>query len=146
VAKLFITTILILFTNTVIFAKKINWDIVREQTLSNNPSIKIAKLELDNAKLSYTNSISEYFPKINLHANTLKTAYAGKNSHFSKISYGIYYSLLIFSGFRTYNDIKDKAAKLEISQAIYNRTVSDAVYKTKIEYINLMWHMNTSNF
>jgi outer membrane protein TolC len=137
--ELFITTVLILFANTVIFAEKINWDIIKEQTLSNNPSIKIAKLELDNARLSYNNSVSGYFPKINLYAQTLETAYGGGNSRFSETSYEINYSLPIFSGFSTYNDIKDKSAKLEISQAIYNRTVSDAIYKTKVDYINLMW-------
>jgi hypothetical protein len=89
IIRLFIITTLILFTNTIVLAKKINWITIREQTLNNNPSIKIVKLELDTAKLNYNNSISEYLPKINLHAETLETTYSSRFSPFSKTSYEV---------------------------------------------------------
>jgi len=67
------------------------------------------------------------------------------NSSYSRdYSFGLNASLSVFSGLDTYNDVKIKYVELESAQVSYDRVVSDAVYETMVQYINLMWAYETA--
>ncbi|MCA6069665.1 MAG: TolC family protein [Endomicrobium sp.] len=120
------------------YAEKINRALVDEQTLKNNPSIVVAKLNLDNAKRAYYGSFGSFFPSLTLFG-TFSDAKFEKRER----SYGLETSLSLFSGFKTYNDVKEKAALVKVAQANYDRAVSDAMCTARAEYVNLMWAYET---
>jgi outer membrane protein TolC len=122
-------------------AEKINWETIVKQTNAANPSIQTAKLKLENAKQSYNRALSGYMPSVSLRGN----ASQGENDgNFSRsYSYGLNASLSIFSGFETYNDVKQKSAELKAARAGYDRAVSDAAYGAATQYVNLMWAYET---
>jgi outer membrane protein TolC len=135
--KKFFVLLLLLSVNSHSFAEKINIWIVEEQTLKNNPSIAIAKLDLDNAKREYESSFSAFFPKVNFVGNNVRQEQ--KNILEQNYSYGLDASLSLFSGFSSYNEVKSKAARVKAKEAAYKRAVSNAIYRANEEYINLMW-------
>ncbi|MDR0956564.1 MAG: TolC family protein [Endomicrobium sp.] len=119
------------------FAEKINIQIVEEQTLKSNPSIALAKLDLDNAKREYKSSFDAFLPKVNFVVNTIRKNQ--ENILIQGYSYGLNVSLSLFSGFSNYNEVKSKAARVKVKEAAYKRVVCDAIYKVNKEYIKLMW-------
>ncbi|MCL2335677.1 MAG: TolC family protein [Endomicrobia bacterium] len=121
--------------------EKITWDGVVRQTNEFNPSVKTAKFKLDNAKQAYNRSLSGFMPDVSLNA---AAGQSGGDSGFSRsYSYGLSAGLTIFSGFSTYNEVKQRSTELESAQVTYNRAVSDAAYNVETQYINLMWAYET---
>ena len=55
-----------------------------------------------------------------------------------KKSLGISLSLPLFSGFQTYNGVKEVAARVKIDQAKYDIAISSAICEARCEYVNLM--------
>ena len=137
VAAAFAATLAVSFAN----AEKIDWDAIVRQTTEKNPSIQTAKLRLENAKQSYNRALSGYMPNVSLRGGASQGANDGSFSR--SYSYGLNASLSIFSGFDTYNDVKQKSAELKSAQASYDRTVSDAAYDAAVQYVNLMWAYET---
>ncbi|MDR3071088.1 MAG: TolC family protein, partial [Endomicrobium sp.] len=120
-----------------VFAEKINKQMVEEQTLKNNPSVMLAKLELDNVKQEYKSSFSDFFPKISFTGGTGQDK--SERLFTRNYSYGLKGSLSLFSGFSAYHDVKSKATKVKCQEAHYRRAVADAIYKSNMQYIHLMW-------
>ncbi|MCL2506566.1 MAG: TolC family protein [Endomicrobia bacterium] len=138
-----IFAVAILFLTSFAFAEKINWEIVVQQTLEKNPLIQSAKLRLENAQQAYNRSLSGYMPMVSLRGSASQRggdAADGINTTFSRsYSYGLSANLSIFSGFDTYNDVRQKSTELKIAQLSYDRVVSDVAYEVTSQYINLMW-------
>lgn len=133
--------ILLFFTSffllaSVAYAEKITWKEIVQQAMDNNPSIQLAQLKLDNAKLAYYGSMSGYLPTVSLKGS----ASQGENEkNFSRsYSYGISANYTIFEGFSNYNDVKQKSADLKSAESAYDRTISDVAYEIATQYINLM--------
>ncbi|MCL2800115.1 MAG: TolC family protein [Endomicrobia bacterium] len=128
-------------------AEKINWEIIVSQTLEKNPAIQSEKLKVENAKQSYNRSLSGYMPTVSLRGNASQRGgepQDGIDRNFSRsYSYGLNASLSVFSGFDTYNDVKQRSVELQIARASYDRVVSDAAYEVANQYINLMWAYET---
>ncbi len=123
------------------FGEKINWETIVRQTTEKNPSIKSAELRLENAKQSYNRSLSGFMPSISLSGSASQSE---RDKNFSRsYSYGLNANLSIFSGFETYNEVKQKSAELKAAQADYDRIISDIAYETATQYINLMWAYET---
>lgn len=139
--KFIFTSFLIVFIFSNAAAEKINWETVVQQTNDKNPAIQTAKLKLENAKQSYNKSLSGYLPSVSLKGNASQGENDGSFSR--SYSYGLNASLSIFSGFDTYNDVKQKSAELKAAQASYDRTVSDTAYEAATQYVNLMWAYET---
>jgi outer membrane protein TolC len=138
--KIVMILLSIMFLGSYGYAEKINRALVDEQTLKNSPSIAVAKLNLDNAKRAYYGSLGSFFPSL-----TLSGLLSDSDSKFEKqkSSYGLGASLPLFSGFKTYNDVKEKAAHVKVKQANYDRAVSNAMHAARTEYVNLMWAYET---
>ena len=140
--KLIMTALTIFISASFANAEKITWDKIVSLTKEQNPSIQTAKLKLDNAKLSYDKALSGYLPDVSLGG---KASQGESDDKFSRsYSYGLNASLSIFSGFGTYNDIKQKSADLKAAQAAYDRAVSDTAYDAAAQYVNLMWAYETA--
>jgi outer membrane protein TolC len=139
--KIIFILFLVVFASSHLIAEKIDWETIVLQTNEKNPSIQTAKLKLENAKQAYNRALSGYMPDISFRANASQ---GDNDGNFSRnYSYGLNASLSIFSGFNTYNDVKQKSAELKAAQASYDRTVSDAAYEAAAQYINLMWAYET---
>jgi outer membrane protein TolC len=141
-----IVTILlpIMFLGSYGYAEKINRVLVDEQTLKNNPSIAGAKFDLDKAKQAYRDTFSSFFPKGTFSVVSPVSTHGGISEKKSKdCSYELETSLSLFSGFQTYNNVKEKAAGVKVAQATYDRVVSDVMYEARTEYVNLMWAYET---
>ena len=115
---------------------------VRAQTLQNNPSVAAARLKFENAHLAYNRAIGAYFPVVSLSGSSKQGETKGVYSR--DHSFGLNASLSVFSGLDTYNDVKIKSVELESARISYNRVISDAVYETLVQYINLMWAYETA--
>jgi outer membrane protein TolC len=139
--KRFLCLFLALLFSSSLFAEKINWQQISQQTLQNNPSIQTAKLKLDNAKQSYHRAIGGYLPDISLRGSASQGATEGNFAR--SYSYGLNASLSVFAGFETYNELRTRSAELKAAQADYDRTVSDAAYEAAAQYLNLMWAYET---
>ncbi|MCL1972582.1 MAG: TolC family protein [Endomicrobia bacterium] len=140
--KFILASFFVTFAFSFIFAEKINWDIIVKQTNDKNPSIQTAKLMLENAKYAYNRAFGGYMPNVSLRGD----ASQGENSNeklYKSYSYGLNASLSIFSGFETYNDVRQRSAELKAAQASYDRAVSDAAYNVAAQYVNLMWAYET---
>lgn len=122
-------------------ARDINWESIARRTEKNNPSVQSAKIKFENAKIACKNAMSGYFPEIILKG----AASQGENSNnFSRsYSYGLSAGLSLFSGFETYNTVRQKNAELKAAEADYKRAVSDAAYEAATQYVNLMWAYET---
>ena len=131
-----LSLILISGSGSHVVAEKINRQIVDTETLKNNHSIAIVKLELDNAKQEYNKALSEFFPNINLFLHFSRN----RSNIYSKYDYlyGLEVNFSIFEGFSKYNYIKEKAAGVKTAEASYNRVVADAVCESNTRYISLM--------
>ncbi|MDR1696562.1 MAG: TolC family protein [Endomicrobium sp.] len=134
-------TLSLLFITSLACAEKISWDAVVRRTVDTNPLIQSAKLRLENAKQSYNRSLSGYMPIVSLRGNASQ---GSTDDDFARnYSYGLNASLSLFSGFNTYNDVKQRSAEVKTAQAAYDRIVSDAAYEAATQYINLMWAYET---
>jgi len=133
--------------------EKITWDDIVKQTNDFNPSIRTAKFQLENAKQAYNRALGGFLPDVSLNAAAGQsggdsvnqaTGQIIANSAFSRnYSYGLNASLSIFSGFDTYNEVKQRSAEMNSAQVSYNRAVSDAAFSVESQYINLMWAYET---
>ncbi|MCA6071423.1 MAG: TolC family protein [Endomicrobium sp.] len=132
----------IMFLGSYGYAEKINKALVDEQTLKNNPSIAVAKLELDNAKQAYYGSFDSFFPEATFSVASSQ-GISKEQPYGKKYSYGLKTSLSLFSGFQTYNGVKEQAAKVKVAQARYDRAVSDAMCTARLGYVDLMWAYET---
>ncbi|MCL2144272.1 MAG: TolC family protein [Endomicrobia bacterium] len=140
--KLILTSLVAVFAFSAANAEKIDWDAAVKQTYDRNPSIQTARLRLENAQQSYNRALSGYMPDVSLRGGASQGESDGKG--FSRsYSYGLNANLSIFSGFDTYNDVKQKSAELKAAQADYDRAVSDAAYNVAAQYVNLMWAYET---
>ncbi|MDR1941507.1 MAG: TolC family protein, partial [Endomicrobium sp.] len=124
-----------------VFSEQINWETIERLSKENNPLIKTAHFKLENAKQAYNRSLSGFFPNVSLTGSTSQSG--GQDNFTRNNSYGLNSSLSVFSGFETYNDVKQKAAELKAAEISYIRTVSDIVYEGALAYINLMWACET---
>ena len=144
--KFILASFFVPFAFSFIFAEKINWDIIVRQTNDKNPSIQTAKIRLENAKYAYDRAFSGYLPGVSLRgaASQGNSQTVTGDYRFSRnYSYGLNASLSIFSGFETYNDVRQRSAELKAAQAGYDRAVSDAAYNAAAQYVNLMWAYET---
>ncbi|MDR2191887.1 MAG: TolC family protein [Endomicrobium sp.] len=140
--KIFIVLSALIFFVSSAICEVVSREIVCAQTLQNNPSIIAAKLKLDNARLAYNRSLGAYFPVASLSGSS---GQGETNGGYSRdYSFGLNVSLSVFSGFETYNDVKIKSVEVNSSQISYNRTVSDALYETIVQYVNLVWAYETA--
>jgi outer membrane protein TolC len=139
--NLAIGSLLLFFSFSLTSAEKITWEYVERQTMQNNPSIQSAKFRLENAQIAYQSSLSGYLPSVSLRGGASQ---GESEENFSRsYSYGLNASLSIFSGFETYNTVKQKSAELKAAEADYKRAVSDAAYEAAAQYVNLMWSYET---
>jgi outer membrane protein TolC len=127
-----------------LFAETIDISTVEEQTIKNNSLLKAAQLDLNIAKQEYESTFSLFLPKVIFSGRVSDT----KNGLQSSNTIRDYYlelegSLSLFEGFSSYNELKEKSAKLKIAQAFYNRAVADVRYNVYVCYINLMWAYET---
>ncbi|MDR2426530.1 MAG: TolC family protein [Endomicrobium sp.] len=139
--KFFFTLFFAAFTCSYSIAERIDWETITRQTNEKNPNIQMAKLRFENAKQAYIRALSGYMPGISFRGNASQSENDGIFSR--NYSYGLNASLSIFSGFDTYNDVRQKSAELKAAQASYDRTVSDAAYESASQYVNLMWAYET---
>ena len=131
----------IIFLAVPVFAEKITWEEIVKQPEEKSPAILSAKLQLDNAQLSYKRSLSGYMPSISASGSASQ---GEKDKNFSRsYSYGLNANLSIFSGFNTYNEVKIRSAELKAAELTYKRAVSDAAYEAAVQYTNLMWAYET---
>lgn len=139
--KIFLAVFAVVIISIPAFGEKISWEQIVLQTEENNPALLSAKLKLDNAKLAYDRSLSGYLPNISLSGSASQ---GEKDKAFSRsYSYGLNANLSVFSGFDTYNEVKQKAAELKAAEFTYKRAVSDAAYEAATQYANLMWAYET---
>ncbi|MDR3256672.1 MAG: TolC family protein [Endomicrobium sp.] len=148
--RFFIVLLSVSFASSYLYAEKINREIVKMQTLKNNPLITIAKLKLDNAQQEYNDSLSVFFPTIAFKGQTGQSEQYSSNRGSDGKIYSfrtdtrfsfceLTASLQVFSGFVTSNNLKSKVAKIKFAQAEYDKIVSSVVYTSDLAYINLMW-------
>ncbi|AKL98509.1 TolC family protein [Endomicrobium proavitum] len=123
-------------------AEKVTWSEVSRQTLATSPSVKSAKLKLDNAELAYDRAVVSFLPDVSARGAYSRGETSGNNLS-ENFSLGLNATLSIFSGFETYNDVRQKSADLKAAKAAYNRAVSDAAYEVASQYANLMWAYET---
>lgn len=139
--NLIIPLLSILFFYTAAFAEKISWKDIEISALQNNPTIISARLNFDNAKIAYNRSLCGYMPEVSFRGSASQGESEKKFSR--NFSYGLNANLSLFSGFNTYNEVKQKEAELKAAENTYNRAVSDAAYEAATHYINLMWAYET---
>jgi outer membrane protein len=133
---------IIFFTASSALCEMVSRESVCAQTLKNNPSVIAAKLKVDNARLAYHRSLGEYLPVVSLSGSLRQSETNGNYSRDN--SFGLNASLSVFSGFETYNGVKIKSVELQSAQVSYDRAVSDAVYETLVQYVNLLWAYETA--
>ncbi|MDR2067242.1 MAG: TolC family protein [Endomicrobium sp.] len=127
-----------------IFSETIDISMVEEQTIKNNPHLKAAQLDLNNVKQEYASAFSLFLPKIVFSGGISDTKNEMQSSDtIRQYSLALEGSLSLFEGFSSYNELKEKFAKLKIAQANYDRTVSDIRYEAHYCYANLMWAYET---
>jgi outer membrane protein TolC len=140
---LFILIIMFIFCYS-LFAETIDISIVEEQTIKLNPRLKTAQLDLNNAKQDYDSTFSSFLPKVVFSGKLSNTKNELQSvSIMRDYSLELEGSLSLFEGFYSYNELREKSAKLKIAQADYNRVVSDIRYELHYCYINLMWAHET---
>ncbi|MDR1017408.1 MAG: TolC family protein, partial [Lachnospiraceae bacterium] len=127
------------------FAEKINVEMVKSQTLKNNPSIAAAKLELDIQKQSFYSSFGAFLPKIAVSAGIGSASILDECFELVDVlDNGAYNSNLtvrasLFSGFSDYNNMKSLLAQVKIAQQRYAEIVADAVCIANAKYVTLMY-------
>jgi outer membrane protein TolC len=141
--KKLIIVVVVLSVNSFAFADMIDWDTIKSQTLKKNSEIITAKLRFDTARKEYNNSISKYFPKVSFVNNATKIMANVDRSKSSNLdlthSSALNCLLPIFTGFNTYNDVKEKKSRLKLAKVTYERTVSNEIYNARVQYIKLMY-------
>ncbi|MDR3112072.1 MAG: TolC family protein [Elusimicrobiota bacterium] len=123
-------------------AEFIDLKTIKENTLQSNPNVIAAKLQLENAKQAYKTSISAFLPNVDF-AIQAQQSQLQNYDVVEKHSYGLTSALSIFSGFYSYNDLKEKFAEIKVAQSKFDRTVSNAAFEAKVNYINLKWAYQT---
>ncbi|MDR3195550.1 MAG: TolC family protein [Endomicrobium sp.] len=145
--KIFIALIFFLLASPCVFAEKITAEMVELQTLQNNPSIALAKYDLDMANQALYSSFSSFLPNISFSVSLaekdggfsfthtfFKTKYGDK-----RYSYGLNAQMSLFSGFSEYNKTRRLSTKVKASQELYIRAVSSAVCDAHTAYVALMY-------
>jgi outer membrane protein TolC len=141
--KKFLSIIIVVyFFCPYIFSETIDISMVEEQTIKNNPHLKAAQLDLNNVKQECAGAFSLFLPKIDFSGKINKMQSSDTIRNYSLALEG---SLSLFEGFSSYNELKEKSAKLKIAQANYDRTVSDIRYEAHYCYVNLMWAYETAS-
>jgi outer membrane protein TolC len=140
--KIFLILFFQIFFVSFSFCEVVGRESVLTRTLRNNPSVKAAKLKLDNARLAYNRAVGAYLPSVSLSGSARQSETGG--SYLRDYSFGLNATLSVFSGFETYNDVKIKSVELQSARVSYDRTVSVAVYETLVQYVNLMWAYETA--
>ncbi|GHT39437.1 membrane protein [Endomicrobiia bacterium] len=139
--KLIFALLLILGCSLSVFAEKISWQMVEAQTLKNSPSVRAAKLTLDNARQMHKGtSLSPYLPKVSLNGKGIR--WNSKDSQTSKDGEAPY-NLEATIGFSLkpcahYEEIKNCCIALKIAELDYKRSVSGVIFNSKKLYLDLI--------
>ncbi|MDR1522348.1 MAG: TolC family protein [Endomicrobium sp.] len=142
--KILFGLVVVLFFCPYIFSETIDISMVEEQTIKNNPRLKVAQQDLNNAKQEYYSTFSSFLPKVVASGRVSDTKNELQSLNIIRdYSLAIEGSLSLFEGFSSYNELREKSAKLKVAQADYNRVVSDIRYEVHCCYINLMWAYET---
>ncbi|MDR0617547.1 MAG: TolC family protein [Endomicrobium sp.] len=142
--KFFSVVIVVCFFCPYSFSETIDISMVEEQTIKNNTHLKAAQLDLNNAKQEYASTFSLFLPKIVFSGNMSDTKNELQSLNtIRNYPLNLEGSLSLFEGFSSYNELKEKSAKLKIAQANYDRTVSDIRYEAHCCYANLIWAYET---
>ncbi|MDR2399195.1 MAG: TolC family protein [Endomicrobium sp.] len=142
--KTFIMLAFFFVASSYVSAEKITMEMVRSQTLQNNPSIAAAKYELNMAKQTYRSFLSSFLPDVNFLASLSErdggftiVSDGGKGN--KRYDYGLNAKISLFSGFSDYNKMKSLSAKVKAAEESYRRAVCDAVCDAYSAYVNLMY-------
>ncbi|MDR1418179.1 MAG: TolC family protein [Endomicrobium sp.] len=140
----FFVVIVVCFFCPYIFSEAIDISRVEEQTIKNNPLLKVAQLDLNTAKQEYGRAFSLFLPNVIFTGNVSDSKNELQSSNkIRSYSLALEGSLSLFEGFSSYNELKEKSAKLKIAQTSYDRAVADVRYNVHVCYINLMWAYET---
>jgi len=110
------------------------WQDVYVSALENNPSIKESEKSLEQAKLNYYASFSNFLPQVSLSAGESRSGDALANGY----SAGVSGRLSLFSGFANIAGTERRHLDFKIASENYRRTFADEVYNLRKSFINLL--------
>lgn len=132
------TLLWILFFASFLYADPLTWDEVLRETTAKNPALLKAEKSLETARLNYLRSFSNFLPQVSASAVAGRSQF-GSMEPTDDYSYGISGSLSLFSGLSDVSETRIKNIEYKIAQANYERAKSDAVYRIRRSFDNLLW-------
>ncbi len=121
-----------------IFTQQLTWEDVLSEAKRKNPALIKAEESLNQARLNYYRSFTNFLPQISFSLGANESGTPGSSSE-RNYSYGVSGYLSIFSGFSDLSNSKIKNLELKVYESRYKRALSDMIYKLKKSFIELLW-------